>query len=53
MQYLIITVEKELFFTKWFDVENNYQEGMIVVDFATLMVTRDGKKWETIETDHL
>lgn len=53
MQYLIITSEKESFFTKWFDFENNYQEGMIIVDFINLLISYDGETWDEIKEDHL
>lgn len=52
MKYLII-VDKEAFLTNWYEYENNYSAGMIVVDADKHLVTFDGINWKQIEEDHL
>lgn len=53
MRYLIITQDKKSFITKWFEYENHYQEGMIVIDGELGKISFDGVSWEDIEEDHL
>jgi hypothetical protein len=51
MRYLIIT--DIVFYTKYYDYENNYCEGMIVVDTFKYKYTKDGINWMDVELDHL
>jgi hypothetical protein len=51
MRYLV-TGDFQPFFTKWFDIENHYEEGMIVYDLAKGLYY-DGTDWKTIDTDNL
>ena len=53
MKYLVTIKGSTPFLTKWFDIENNYMEGMIVYDLAKLEYTTDGENWNEIEIDHL
>lgn len=34
-------------------MENNYTEGMLVVDLINWKYTTDGKEWKEVEFDHL
>lgn len=52
-KYLIIPQDGDAFFTEWYDHENFYEEGMIVVNIQAEIITRDGKQWERIEGDEL
>ena len=53
MQYLIQPKDSEPFFTKWYDFENNYSEGMIVYELITFSFTTDGENWQLLNTDRL
>ena len=58
MKYLIIytdqqTGEQKAFSTNWYMYENNYQDGMIVIDTTQRLITFDGETWQDIEEDHL
>jgi len=53
MQYIIITPGHAPFFTKWFDKENNFIDGMIVIDAIIGSYTTDGENWHTMQIDHL
>lgn len=52
MQYLIIYAGKA-YYTKWFEAENHFVEGMTVIDLVDDKYTTDGKNWIDIEFDHL
>ena len=52
MNYLIID-KNEVFYTQWYQYENHYVEGMIIIDLASNLYTVDGKIWFDIEMDHL
>ena len=52
MRYLIINVkEKQAFETDWFDYDNNYKEGSIVIKDGE--ISFDGKTFEEIDEDCL
>lgn len=52
--YLIVFNDlKEPFYTKWFDYDNNWEEGMTVIDLRNDHWTRNGVDWMPVETDHL
>lgn len=51
MKYLIF-YNNEVFYTKWFDEENNYVEGMLVVNVQSDKYF-NGKEWLDIKFDHL
>lgn len=58
MKYLIIhtdptTGEQCAFFTHWYQYENHFQPGMIVVDRTQGLITFDGETWQDIEEDSL
>lgn len=42
--------KEEPFLTEWFDIENNYVEGMVVYDLKNCMYYK-GEKWIDIEHD--
>ena len=52
MRYIILTKD-HLFYTKWFNYENHWQEGMTVIDLTGDAYTTNGKEWQEIEFDHL
>ena len=57
MKYLIIytdpdTDEQMAFFTDWFQYENHWKPGMIVIDNTQRLITFDGEMWRDIEKDH-
>ena len=52
MNYLIIQKESA-FFTNWYDYENNYSSGMIVINLLKGEVTFNGVEWQNITQDHL
>lgn len=58
MRYLIIYIEDEVqkvFYSDWFDVENNYNENldMVVIDLHTNKYFSKVMKWKDIDFDHL
>ena len=53
MKYLIYKQGHEPFFTKWFEVENNFAEGMVVFDIINCEYTDDGENWKKIGLDQL
>ena len=53
MRYLIIAPEHDPFYSKWYEYENHYVDGMIVADLEFDMFTANGKDWIEIEEDHL
>lgn len=52
MAYTVI-FEGEVFYTEWFDTENNWRDTMIVINNISNCFTKDGKHWEDIPFDHL
>jgi hypothetical protein len=58
MRYLITYTENEIqkvFYSDWFDVENNYNKNldMVVIDLYTNKYFNSGMKWLDIVFDHL
>lgn len=54
MKYLIIPPEKKsAFATDYYEYENNYDEGMIVVALFNATISFNGKDFHKIEEDHL
>ena len=53
MIYLIIPKETNPFLTEWYEYENNYTKGMVIIDFHSLTYSKDGINFYSIETDHL
>lgn len=58
MKYLIIykdptTGEQWAFITQWYQYENHYQPGMIVIDRTQHLITFDGETWQDIDEYHL
>lgn len=53
MNYLVIPKTGPAFYTNWYDYENNYVEGMTIIDLYAHKISNDGKKWEAIEEDSL
>lgn len=59
MNYLISYTDKEgnlkTFYTNWFDGHNNFREdlNMVVYNLLAGLYTTDGRRWITIEEDHL
>lgn len=51
-RYLILYDSKS-FYTDWYEYENNYSKGTIIVDFYTHKVTFNGVDWVDIEDDNL
>jgi hypothetical protein len=52
MTYLII-YKNTASYTNWYDYENNYIEGMIVVNLLSDKFTIDGINWNEVKQDHL
>lgn len=54
-RYLIVPTgyREDPFYTKWFDIHNHYEDGMIVFDFMNNIYTNNGLNWHTIEEDEL
>lgn len=52
MNYTII-FEGKVAYTDWFESENNYVKGMIVINNYRHSYTTDGIVWADIECDHL
>lgn len=52
MNYLII-YEGKAFYTNWYEHENHYQPGMIVINLLSHEFSDDGISFEPIEQDHL
>lgn len=53
IRYLVINKDGGSFYTNWFSEENNYVEGMIVVDLLNDVITKNGKDWLLIDEDSL
>ncbi len=57
MRYLIITKDQDdkqiAFLTNYYDYENHYKPGMIVIDSSRASVSFDGQTWEEVQEDHL
>lgn len=57
MRYLIITKDQNgkqvAFLTKYYEFENHYTPGMIVLDGNTQKISFDGQTWEEVQEDHL
>lgn len=56
MRYLIITTDQDgkqiAFLTNYYEFENHYTPGMVVIDSAKAKVSFDGQTWEEIQEDH-
>lgn len=52
-RYIVIPKDSDVFYTQWYSYDNNYSEGMIVVDIVADMFTTDGKTWVEIKGDTL
>jgi hypothetical protein len=52
MRYLIVS-DQEVFYTEWFESENNFVDGMIVIDLATDKYMIEEGLWREIQEDHL
>lgn len=52
MRYIVLK-DHDIFYTDWFSAENNYVDGMTVIDLLQNLVTYDGKMWHRIEYGHL
>jgi len=52
MNYTIIH-KGEVFYTNWFDAENNHVDGMVVINNYTHKFTVDGATWNEIQEDNL
>ena len=52
MYNFTIIHENKVFYTNYFDFENLYVDGMIVIDNIN-NIFFDGKSWQEIEEDHL
>ncbi|MEI6410265.1 MAG: hypothetical protein WCR52_12835 [Bacteroidota bacterium] len=53
MRYLIFQQGEKPFFTNWFDPENMFVAGLVVVDLQTQKFTDDGVNWIEVEFDTL
>lgn len=51
MKYIVIN-NNEVFYTDWFDIDNHYVDGMIVINRATDLYY-NGYAWFDIMEDHL
>lgn len=52
MRYIIIN-NGLVSYTKWFEAENHFIDGMIIIDLVEDKFTTDGITWQNIEFDHL
>lgn len=52
MSYIII-YDGKAWYTDWYDYENNYKPGMIIIDIHRDRFSVDGTTWKKIEYDHL
>jgi hypothetical protein len=52
-KYLIISDCKTVFLDNYYDFENNYVPGMIVINLIAWKITFDGINWLNIEENHL
>ena len=52
MNYLIV-YNGEAFYTNWFDKENNYVKGMVVVNLLSHQYTINGGDWFEVQEDSL
>lgn len=52
MEYLIM-YNGQVWYTNWYDKENNYMDSMIVVNLYTGFYTTNGEDWEEVEEDSL
>ena len=50
MNYLIIH-DGVPFYTNWFDTDNNFVDGMVVINLIRGMYTKNGYHWFEIEED--
>ena len=53
MRYIIITQGNPPFLTPYFEPENHFAPGMIVIDRHNMTYTVDGVEWTSLEEDHL
>lgn len=53
IRFLIIPKDEQPYYTHWFSLENNYTEGMIVVDLLNNVMSKDATRWDDIAEDHL
>ena len=51
MKYLIYIPGSEPFFTNVFDAENNFVDGMVVINMTTLEFTTDCINWHPVQID--
>lgn len=52
MTYTII-YKGEVWHTNWYDSQNNYREGMVVINRLNNTYTSDGLNWKEITEDNL
>jgi hypothetical protein len=53
MRYLIIKTGHAPFYSHWLDSENNFAEGITVIDLFDQVYTVDGVNWIDIEFNRL
>jgi len=55
MRYTVILKDKTVFYTEWYEFENNWNDEFhfIIVDNISGQYTTDGQNWLAIEDDHL
>ncbi len=54
--YLIIPSEtsgKDPFLSPWFDADNHFTDGMVVIRLSTMEWTANGVEWVELEEEHL
>lgn len=52
-RYLVIDNDKKAFYTNVFDIENNYIQGYVVIDFRYDLMYIGGPNWQAIDFDAL
>ena len=52
MNYLIM-YKGQVWYTNWYDKENNYMDSMTIVNLLSDKYTTDGENWEDVEEDSL
>lgn len=53
MQQFLIITPQNIFTTNYFDYENNYEVGMVIVNLYKATYTRNGKDWFRLPEDSL
>jgi hypothetical protein len=55
MRYTVVLKNKEVFYTDWYDFENNWTDEnyYLVINNISCQYTKNGQDWIDIQDDHL